>query len=509
MNITIPDELKIKFKSLIATRSGLYFSDRDLLELEKAILYRMNERKIESPLTYYHLLTFAEEKEDEFRGILNHLTVNHTYFFRNEPQFKALKENILPEIIRRKKGKIIQNDQKIYGKPSLRIWSAGCSTGEEPYSIAIVVKEAISDFEDWDIQIVATDASNNALEVARKGRYGQNSMRMVSKERKHLYFKERNGIEQIAEYEVRDEIRDIVRFAYLNLMEECYPTAFDIIFCCNVIIYFENQTTMGVLEKIDHSLNGDGYLFVGPSESLHFISDRFKMFDWEDAIYYQKRNLKEVLPSVRVAERKDVDSNRILEETSPGQWDAQLRKSKTPEAAPAKNLYDLITAATRNLHSKKYYIALELIRQAQKMSRDSVEVYYLEAEALSNLGRLEEAKDKLHIAFKLNPLFAPAHYLLGFLFIEEGRMEEAKRCLKKALFLNKDFTLAHFGLANIYITEGKPQEAIREYRNTLNILAKHAPEEIVDYSGGFSAVAVADTCKISIERLKTQRIGCG
>jgi len=507
--MTIPEELKIKFGSLVTARSGLYFNDCDLQDLEKTILYRMSERKIDSPLTYYHLLTVAREKEDEFREILNHLTVNHTYFFRNEPQFKVLKEKILPEVIAHKKENMITNDQKTYGKPSLRIWSAGCSTGEEPYSVAIVVKEAIPDLENWDIQIVATDASNNALEVARKGTYVQNSMRLVSKERRDLYFIERKGIERILEYEIRDEIKNIVRFGYLNLMEESYPTAFDIIFCCNVIIYFGNQTTMEVVDKIYHSLNGDGYLFVGPSESLHFISDRFKMFDWEDAIYYRKRKPREVLSKVRVAERQKVELNKILEEISCRESKAEFLEFKTPETHPAKDVYDLITEATRNLHAKKYYMALDLIRQAQKISRNSAEIYYLEAEALSNLGRLEEAKERLTTVFKLNPLFAPAHYLLGFLFIEEGRMEEAKRSFKKALYLNKDFTLAHFGLANIYITEGKPQEAIREYRNTLNILAKHAPDEIVDYSGGFSAVAVADTCKISIERLKTQSLSCG
>jgi chemotaxis protein methyltransferase CheR len=291
-------------------------------------------------------------------------------------------------------------------------------------------------------------------------------------------------------------------------MEECYPTAFDIIFCCNVIIYFENQTTMEVLDKIYYSLNGDGYLFVGPSESLHFISDRFKMLDWEEAIYYQKRRPGEVLSERRIEEKQKVESSRMIEKAPPRELETQFKEFKPPETHPSKNVYDLIAEATKSLRTKKYYMALDLIRQARNISRDSVEIYYLEAEALSNLRRLEEAKDRLNAAFKLNPLFAPVHYLLGFLLIEEGRMEEAKRSFKKALYLNKDFTLAHFGLANIYITEGKPQEAIREYRNTLNILAKHAPDEIVDYSGGFSAVAVADTCKISIERLKTQSLGC-
>ncbi len=507
MNMTIPDDLKMKFKGLVTVRSGLYFKDGDLNDLEKAILYRMSELKIDSPLTYYNFLTGAEAKEDEFRELLNRLTVNHTYFFRNEPQFKLLKEKILPELIAHKREEMIINHRKIGGKPSLRIWSAGCSTGEEPYSVAIVLKEAIPDLENWDVQVVATDASNSALEAAGKGTYGLTSMRFVSKERRDLYFIERKSIEGNVEYEIRDAIKNIVCFGYLNLVEQCYPTAFDIIFCCNVTIYFENQTTMGVMDKIYHSLNGDGYLFVGPSESLHFISDRFKMFDWEDAIYYQKRKPKEVLSEVKVAGMQRVKVDKTLEETSRRESEVRFRVSGSPETDPGKTVYDLLAEATRNLDRKKYYAALDLIGQAQRIGKESVEIYYLEAEALSSLGRFEEAKDSLKTAFKLNPLFAAVHYLLGFLLIEEGKIEEAKKSFKKALYLNKDFTLAHFGLANIYISEGRTQEAIREYRNTLNILAKHAPDDIVAYSGGFSAVAVAGACKINIEKLKTQNQG--
>jgi chemotaxis protein methyltransferase CheR len=502
MNIILPEELKIKFKNLVTVRSGLYFRDYDLKDLEKAILYRMGEQKIDSPLTYYNLLTFSEEKENEFCELLNLLTVNHTYFFRNEPQFKALKEKILPEIIAHKKDNRIRNQQEIDEKPSLRIWSAGCSTGEEPYSIAIVVKEAIPDLENWNIQIVATDASNSALEVARKGTYGQNSMRLVSTERRDLYFIERTDMGGNAEYEMRDRIKNMVRFRYLNLMEGNYPRAFDIIFCCNVTIYFEIQTTMEVMDKIYHSLNDDGYLFIGYSESLQFISNKFKMLDWKDTIYYRKRQAKEVLSEIKVSVPQGVGVDRVLEEISRKELEAQLKEFERPETKPVKNIDDLLTEVIKNLHTKKYYVALDFLEQVHKINRDAVEPYYLEAEALSSLGRFEEAKERLKAALQLNPLFAPAHYLFGSLFSEEGQLEEAKKSFKKALYLNKDFTLAHFRLANIYKSEGKPHEAIREYRNTLNILAKNAPDDIIAYSGGFSAVAIAGVCKSNIERLK-------
>ena len=507
MKITLLEDLKIKFKNLVSMQSGLYFKDFDLKDLENALLYRMRERKIESPLAYYDILTVSEEREDEFRELLNHLTVNHTYFFRNEPQFKALKEKILPEVIARKTGRMMTSPRDTKEKPSLRIWSAGCSTGEEPYSIAIVLKEAIPDSKNWNIQIVATDASTSALETSRKGIYGQNSMRLVSKEQKRLYFIERTGTGGKAEYKIRDTIKNMVRFGYFNLMEENYPVAFDIIFCCNVIIYFEIETTMGVMDKIFHSFHDDGYLFIGYSESLRFISNKFKMLDWEDAIYYRKRKGQEVILETKLPAPQGGEVDRALKEISRKELETQFREVKTSESRPAENIDELLTGVIKNLHTKQYYEALDLVEQAHKVDRDAVEPYYLEAEALSRLGRFGDAKDKLKTALQLDPLFAPAYYLFGSLFSEEGKVEEAKNSFKKALYLSKDFTLAHFSLANIYKSEGKPNEAIREYRNTLNILAKNAPDDIIPYSGGFSAVAVGGACKSNIERLKTQGLG--
>src|SRR4030042_6711408 len=360
MNITLPEELKIKLKNLVTVRSGLYFKDYNLKDIQNALLCRMHERKIESPVTYYDILTVSEEREDEFRELLNHLTVNHTYFFRNEPQFKALKEKILPEVIAHKKDNMITNQREIDGKPSLRIWSAGCSTGEEPYSIAIVVKEAIPDLKNWNIKIVATDASTSALEAARKGTYGQNSMRLVSKERRDLYFIERTGIGRKAEYEIRDMIKNMVRFGYFNLMEENYPAEFDIIFCSNVTIYFEIETTMGVMDKIYHSLHDDGYLFIGSSESLQFISNKFKMLDWEDAIYYRKCKDKEVLSKLKADVPPRVEVDRVLEEISRKELEAQLKECTITEIQSAKNIDELLAEVIKHMHIKKYYVSLDL-----------------------------------------------------------------------------------------------------------------------------------------------------
>lgn len=514
--ISIPEGLKGQFRNVVNTRCGLYFKDYDLKDLEQAVGVRMQACNIDSPAAYYNLLIFSEKREDEFRELLNLLTIKHTYFFRNEPQFKALKERILPDIMERRLRQAGEREAAPKGntiqKPVIRIWSAGCSTGEEPYTIAMVLKDTIPDPEAWDVQIVATDASTEALENARKGVYGVNSMKLVDQEHKDRYFIERKHSGIDARYELKDEIKKMVHFSFFNLMEEDYPAGFDIIFCRNVVIYFELETTIRVMNKFAKSLNEDGYLFIGYSESLQFISDHFRMIDWEDAIFYAKVKEGREAPRFRPfgpAEREPVrveisveQFEKAVEELSRAEVAADTHKEAERHKS-SKRLKELLIEAVKAFHLKQYEEAIALAEEARKVDQDAVEPYYLVAEISANQGRPELAKENLRMALGKDMMFAPAHYLMGSLHIQENSHEEAKNSLKKAIYLDHGFSLAHFGLANIYRDSGNIASALREYRNTLNILSKASLYDIVPYSGGFNTVTLASVCKSNIERLKS------
>ncbi|HPM43248.1 MAG TPA: protein-glutamate O-methyltransferase CheR, partial [Candidatus Omnitrophota bacterium] len=282
---SIPEDLRIRFKSYINSRTGLYFKDYDLKDLDKVILARMKDRGIDSLLSYYTYITTSDGKEDELRELLNRITIKHTYFFRNEPQFNVLRKVVLPQLAEKKLKEA--RDMGI-SKPALRVWSAGCSTGEEPYTIAMVIRDSMPDIDSWDVHILATDASQDALAKAAKGIYPMNSMRLVDAEHKGRYFKEITRSGQGEAYEIDDSIKKMVTFGYHNLIDEDYPAGFDIIFCRNVVIYFELETTIKVMTKIRDSLNDNGYLFIGYSETLYFLHDKFKMVSRDDAIYYRK-----------------------------------------------------------------------------------------------------------------------------------------------------------------------------------------------------------------------------
>jgi len=513
--IAIPADLKNRIRGFITSRSGLYFRDHDLRNLEDAIGARMLSRQLESPLSYYTFLTTAHEREDEFRELINLLTVKHTYFFRNEPHFNALRETVLPEIVRQKLtslrgGPNIRPDEAI-SKPSIRIWSAGCSTGEEPYSIAMAVRDVIEDTENWEIQILATDASTRALEAARRGVYGGNAMRLVTPELREKYFRKPHTENRTPIYEVRDSVKRMVNFGYFNLMEEEFPSDFEIIFCRNVVIYFEFQNTLKIMRKFYESMAEEGYMFIGYSETLQFMQDEFRMVNRDDAIFYKKarpekkpeEKFESVTPSPGKLEEKELE--KALEEISRAELEAKIEKEAEKKAVlPPAKMEEVLARVVKHMHLKEYDEALSLIERAHEIDETALDPYYLGAEIFMNQGRLDGAKENLQSALKLNPLFAPAHYLLGCIFIEENELEKAKESFKKALYIDKNFFLAHFYLANVYRNESKRAEAIREYRNTSKALSKREPSDILAYSGGFNAATLMSVCRDNIERLKEE-----
>lgn len=203
---------------------------------------------------------------DEITELVNALTTNLTSFFRENHHFDFLAERLLPEHVRRHTG----------GKRSLRIWSAGCSTGEEPYSLSMVLDEQARLLRGWDIGILASDIDSNVLTQASAGIYPMSRVEGLPTARLKRYFQKGKG-RQSGKARVRDVLRQPLRFSRINLMERLDLETQDVIFCRNVIIYFDKPTKIRLLEKFANVLADDGHLFVGHSESLHQVTDRFEL----------------------------------------------------------------------------------------------------------------------------------------------------------------------------------------------------------------------------------------
>lgn len=264
-------------REYIHEKSGMYFQDRKLYLLQSRLSKRMEELGITSFRDYFYTIKYDTSKA-EFHQLMNLVTTNETYFFRNEPQLEAFRDATLPEIIARKKHS--------KGIKTLRIWSAGCSTGEEPYTIAMIIKDAIKNESGWHIEIIANDISESVLHAARKGEYAGQSLRHVSGDHLSRYFLKRGDA-----YTVLPEIKSMVKFVQLNLNDTGKLSMYnnlDVIFCRNVMIYFSDEVKKRIVKAFYQALLTNGLLIIGHSESLHGVSKSFKLKYFKGSLMYLK-----------------------------------------------------------------------------------------------------------------------------------------------------------------------------------------------------------------------------
>ncbi len=253
-----------RIRRLVREHSGI-----NLTEAKKDMVYSRLARRLRA----LGLKRFSEycalvENDDggELVNFTNSITTNLTAFFRENHHFEYLAGTLLPRL-RREKGT----------QRRIRAWSAGCSTGEEPYSIAMVLKESLPSHENWDVRILATDLDSNVLETARRGIYSEQRLSGVSGERRRRWFLKGKGRHE-GSVRVSPALQEIIRFRQLNLLREWpFRGPFDFIFCRNVVIYFDKPTQKTLFERYADVLTEQAHLFIGHSESLFKVTDRFKL----------------------------------------------------------------------------------------------------------------------------------------------------------------------------------------------------------------------------------------
>jgi len=287
--ITEP-ELKL-LQTLVYQECGMYFDERRAHFLQDRLQRRLKACRLETFYSYYRLLTSREGKA-ELSALLEILTVNETSFFRNKPQLELFQRQILEEMLHRKQ------DRRDW---TLRLWSAGCSTGQEPYTMAMQVADALAYYylrnplpfdmptpkplipPPWRVEILASDISYSALRTAQEGLYSEAQMEPVDYMFRLRYFDKMGD-----HYQVKKAVRELVHFDFHNLKTEFLPQRNDFIFCRNVMIYFDEAEQKRLIDKFYRCLNPGGYLFVGHAESLFGLTDRFRMIHQNNGTAYHK-----------------------------------------------------------------------------------------------------------------------------------------------------------------------------------------------------------------------------
>lgn len=277
-DIRLSNEMFEKWRKFIYESCGIYFQDNKKYLMESRLQKRIKFLGLNSFEEYFDFVKYRKGIVDEMKYLYEAITINETFFFRNQPQLEALISKVIPEIIEKK--------QKV-GNRKVKIWSAASSSGEEAYSVAMVVDDLVKpSFPGYEFEIIGTDISEAVLKTAEKGVYKEYSVRSTPAYylKKYFHVKD-NG------FEIDDKIKKMVKFKMLNLYDHLAMRSMiniDIIFCANVLIYFDLKSKIQVVSQLYNSLNSSGYLFIGYSETLHNISKAFKVVSFPKTIGYKK-----------------------------------------------------------------------------------------------------------------------------------------------------------------------------------------------------------------------------
>jgi chemotaxis protein methyltransferase CheR len=272
------DEFRL-LRDFIYQHCGLNFTEDSKYLLEKRLGRRLQLHKLKNFKDYYYFLRYKPDKEQELSEVVDLLTTNETYFFREDYQLRAFAEEILPEIRKRKEAT---------GDKQLRIWSAGCSSGEEPYTLAMILLDQTW-LSSWRVEIIGTDISQKVLQMARQGEYGETSFRNTDQVYKRRFFSDAGD-----KLRIKDEVKNLVTISHLNLFDSARITLLgrmDVVFCRNVIIYFDLDGKKKVIDNFFQRLHPEGYLLLGHSESLINLSTSFQLRHFQHDMVYQKSAL--------------------------------------------------------------------------------------------------------------------------------------------------------------------------------------------------------------------------
>jgi chemotaxis protein methyltransferase CheR len=466
---------------LLHSAAGLSFDESRRDSLGFSIGERMRATKTPDVGTYLAKVG-APTGTDELQWLLDEVTIPETHFFRNPPQIRALRKFVMPELIRQ------AADRK-----RLRIWSAGCSTGEEAYTIAIMVRELLPATTDWDVKVLATDISTRGLAAGREARYGERSFVMTEQADLNRWFvPDRDG----TSWTVRDEVRSIVEFEHRNLVTD--EPAFsageaDLILCRNVTIYFDRETTRTLMKRLHDRLRDGGYLFLGHAETLWQISDDFTLVSLGDAFVY--RRLDDVEEQAEVADRRRVVPERRTKDAHrPGaserrKADADRRHPDRKKSVEVPKLPRLVTPA---LPVPRAIVPAEAPPDPLESVRSAL-----------TEGRYAEAADLAEEVAGSTPLRADAHYLWGVALTNLGRDADALVVLRKTVYLDPEHGFAHFMLGGALDRVGEGVAAARSYRAAASTLGRRPKDLTAPELGGRDVAELAALCLQLADRAGT------
>ena len=491
-----------RFREIVSGRLGLNFDDSKLPFLAGVLKHRQDTVGQECA-AYLGRLESAGHWLDELRALAIDLTVNETYFFRNTDQFRALTHNALPARIAARSG-----------AKHLRVLSAGCASGEEPYSLAIVLRENVPD-PSWTMSVKAVDVNPAVLEKAKRARYSTWSLRETSPETQRRWFTVEGK-----DFVLDPSVRDAVVFEERNLAEEnpdlWKPETYDIVFCRNVIMYLTPENARAVISRIARSLAPGGYLFLGHAETLRGLSQDFHLEHTHDTFYYRNKGTSErgekheqtwppfmagseILPTLVLVddgatwvEAIQRASQRIANLSHTSQSIDQRQVPAAPTATSHRTqLLDL-------LQKERYDDALAIAGTHAAESAADPEAMLLRAALLVHAGQIEQAEVVCTQLLRVDDLNAGAHYLLALCMEGKGDVVAAAEQDRVAGYLDPGFAMPRLHLGLLARRAGDRTSAQQEFARALTLLQGEDASRLVLFGGGFGRDALLALCRAEL-----------
>lgn len=486
------------FCRLIAQRTGILLQDHQLHNLRETVLKGSERFGYADSAQYLHELNISQGLTPPLEYLIAGVTVGESYFFRDNEQIELLRGKLLPELITAKRES---------GNLSFRIWSAGCSQGQEIYTIALLLLELIPDIDHWRIHLLGTDINNEVVAKAIRGRYSEWSFRATPPTIRERWF-ERVG----NEYEIHSKIKHLVRFAYLNLTEDVYPSilsetnALDIILCRNVFIYLDRQVVQRSMANFADCLLERGMLLLGASDPVEFKHTRLELVLTGATSYFQKAGIfntgekdaqlavpTPLAQSLRPVKDTFVPARHSIVETELPRPDEPAQHELTDE-----QLDEII----KQLKDSDWASALAQVDAIIRQGKENSDLWQMKAKALANLGKAELALHACERSLQLDPANKHTYLILGLILSELNHEKEAEAAFRKTLYLDRSFLEAHYELGMLRVRAKDMPGALKSLGNALK-LAQQAgdPERELHNASGMTYRRFAQVLQNEIEML--------
>lgn len=494
----IDPEIKIRIQQRISKIFGLHFHENQWSSIEHHLKNVAKDLKISNDLeSLGNLLEKDFLSEAEFDVLSKHLTVGETYFFREKSALRLFREKIIPQLIRERAGK----------HQHIRIWSAGCSSGEEPYTLAMILNEEMQDLNRWKIDILATDINADALRRAKTGIYTPWSFRETSDEMKKKYFSPVGSC-----FEINSQIKNMVSFEKLNLAKDDFPSAnnhthnFDIVFCRNVLMYFMPETAKEIARRFYLALNENGWLITSQVELNDDYFSEFARKMYYQGIFYQKtenRSTKHAYSDISIDQGSmaipEENTLKSLHKRKPKADKKQAFKTlKQDNVNKAPVIIEATMPAAGLFANAQYSECAIWCENYLKGNPFDSPIALLLVKSYANAGKLTEARKWTEQLISADGSTAEILNFYATILMEQNELEKAETILIKTLYMHPEHLAANLNLANTMKKLGKTNPALKYYEHLLYLLDKYDDNVIIPDLDGMTAGRLRQIIKLMI-----------